>query len=134
MPCCWSRHLLPNALPPIFVVMAVDLAVAIMLEATLSFLGVGVPLTEPSLGMMIAIGKKLCIRGNVVDGSFPRLGPHPAGGGHQPFRRLAAGRTQSQDRSGEVTGRWGDLSRGVFLKNSCSGCNPSETKLGLKKG
>ncbi len=51
------RHLLPNALPPIFVVMAVDLAVAIMLEATLSFLGVGVPLTEPSLGMMIAIGK-----------------------------------------------------------------------------
>jgi len=51
------RHLLPNAMPPIFVVMAVDLAVVIMLEATLSFLGVGVPLTEPSLGMMIAIGK-----------------------------------------------------------------------------
>ncbi len=51
------KHLLPNAIPPIFVVMAVDLAVAIMLEATLSFLGVGVPLTEPSLGMMISIGK-----------------------------------------------------------------------------
>lgn len=51
------KHVLPNALPPIFVVMAVDLAVVIMLEATLSFLGVGVPLTEPSLGMMIAIGK-----------------------------------------------------------------------------
>jgi peptide/nickel transport system permease protein len=51
------RHLLPNALPPIFVVAAVDLAVVIMMEATLSFLGVGVPLTEPSLGMMIAIGK-----------------------------------------------------------------------------
>lgn len=51
------KHLLPNAMPPIFVVMAVDLAVVIMLEATLSFLGVGVPLTEPSLGMMIAIGK-----------------------------------------------------------------------------
>lgn len=51
------QHILPNALPPIFVVMAVDLAVVIMLEATLSFLGVGVPLTEPSLGMMIAIGK-----------------------------------------------------------------------------
>jgi len=51
------RHLLPNAIPPIFVVVAVDLAVVIMLEATLSFLGVGVPLTEPSLGMMIAIGK-----------------------------------------------------------------------------
>jgi len=51
------RHLLPNAMPPIFVVIAVDLAVVIMLEATLSFLGVGVPLTEPSLGMMISIGK-----------------------------------------------------------------------------
>ena len=51
------KHLVPNAMPPIFVVIAVDLAVVIMMEATLSFLGVGVPLTEPSLGMMIAIGK-----------------------------------------------------------------------------
>jgi peptide/nickel transport system permease protein len=51
------KHLLPNALPPIFVVVAVDLAVVIMLEATLSFLGVGVPMTEPSLGMMISIGR-----------------------------------------------------------------------------
>lgn len=51
------KHILPNAIPSIFVVVAVDLALVIMLEATLSFLGVGVPLTEPSLGMMIAIGK-----------------------------------------------------------------------------
>ncbi len=57
------RHILPNALPPILVVMAVDMAVAIMLEATLSFLGVGVPLTEPSLGMMIAIGKNYIYAG-----------------------------------------------------------------------
>jgi len=57
------KHLLPNAIPPIFVVMAVDLAVVIMLEATLSFLGVGVPLTEPSLGMMIAIGKNYVYAG-----------------------------------------------------------------------
>ncbi|UCG09332.1 MAG: ABC transporter permease [Desulfobacterales bacterium] len=57
------RHLLPNAIPPIFVVLAVDLAVVIMLEATLSFLGVGVPLTEPSLGMMIAIGKNYIYAG-----------------------------------------------------------------------
>jgi len=57
------RHLLPNAVPPIFVVLAVDLAVVIMLEATLSFLGVGVPLTEPSLGMMIAIGKNYIYAG-----------------------------------------------------------------------
>jgi peptide/nickel transport system permease protein len=51
------KHLMPNAIAPIFVVVAVDLAVVIMLEATLSFLGVGVPITRPSLGMMIAIGK-----------------------------------------------------------------------------
>lgn len=57
------RHILPNALPPIFVVMAVDMAVVIMLEATLSFLGVGVPLTEPSLGMMISIGKNYIYAG-----------------------------------------------------------------------
>ena len=58
-----ARHILPNAMPPIFVVVAVDLAVVIMLEATLSFLGVGVPLTEPSLGMMIAIGKNYVYAG-----------------------------------------------------------------------
>ncbi len=57
------RHILPNALPPVFVLMAVDMAVVIMLEATLSFLGVGVPLTEPSLGMMIAIGKNYIYAG-----------------------------------------------------------------------
>lgn len=57
------KHVLPNAMPPIFVIIAVDLAVAIMLEATLSFLGVGVPLTEPSLGMMIAIGKNYVYAG-----------------------------------------------------------------------
>jgi peptide/nickel transport system permease protein len=57
------RHVLPNAIPPILVVVAVDLAVVIMLEATLSFLGVGVPMTEPSLGMMISIGKNYIYAG-----------------------------------------------------------------------
>jgi len=57
------KHLLPNSLGPVFVVMAVDLAVVIMIEATLSFLGVGVPLTEPSLGMMISIGKNFVYAG-----------------------------------------------------------------------
>lgn len=57
------KQILPNAMPPIFVVMAVDMAVVIMLEATLSFLGVGVPLTEPSIGMMIAIGKNYIYAG-----------------------------------------------------------------------
>ena len=57
------RHLLPNAIPPIFVVVAVDLAVVIMLEATLSFLGVGVPINQPSLGMMISIGRNYIYAG-----------------------------------------------------------------------
>jgi peptide/nickel transport system permease protein len=57
------KHLFPNAVPPIFVIVAVDLAVVIMLEATLSFLGVGVPLNEPSLGMMVAIGKNYVYAG-----------------------------------------------------------------------
>lgn len=57
------KHLAPNAIPPIFVVVAVDLAVVTMLEATLSFLGVGVPMTEPSLGMMISIGKNYIYAG-----------------------------------------------------------------------
>jgi peptide/nickel transport system permease protein len=50
------RHLLPNAFPPLIVVTTVQVAHAIGLEATLSFLGVGVPITEPSLGLLIANG------------------------------------------------------------------------------
>jgi peptide/nickel transport system permease protein len=50
------RHLLPNAFPPLIVVSTVQVAHAISLEATLSFLGVGVPITEPSLGLLIATG------------------------------------------------------------------------------
>jgi peptide/nickel transport system permease protein len=57
------KHIFPNALPPILVVTAIDLAVVIMLESTLSFLGVGVPMTEPSLGMMISIGKNYIYAG-----------------------------------------------------------------------
>jgi len=50
------RHLLPNCLPPLIVVGTVQTAHAISLEATLSFLGVGLPITEPSLGLLIANG------------------------------------------------------------------------------
>jgi peptide/nickel transport system permease protein len=50
------RHLMPNAFPPLIVVATVQVAHAISLEATLSFLGVGVPITEPSLGLLIANG------------------------------------------------------------------------------
>ncbi len=47
------RHLLPNCLPPLIVVAALQVAAAISLEATLSFLGLGLPVTEPSLGLLL---------------------------------------------------------------------------------
>jgi peptide/nickel transport system permease protein len=50
------RHILPNCLPPLIVVATVQVASAISLEATLSFLGLGLPVSEPSLGMLIANG------------------------------------------------------------------------------
>jgi len=50
------RHLLPNCMPPLIVVVTVQVAHAISLEATLSFLGLGLPVTEPSLGLLIANG------------------------------------------------------------------------------
>ncbi|MEM9011888.1 MAG: ABC transporter permease [Pseudomonadota bacterium] len=50
------RHLLPNCLPPLIVVATVQIANSISLEATLSFLGLGLPVTEPSLGMLISNG------------------------------------------------------------------------------
>lgn len=49
-------HILPNIMGPILVILTVDLAVAVLLEATLSFLGVGVPANQPSLGTLIRIG------------------------------------------------------------------------------
>ena len=57
------RHVLPNAIPPILVIAAVDFGAAVMLEATLSFLGVGVPISKPSLGMMISLGKNYIYAG-----------------------------------------------------------------------
>jgi peptide/nickel transport system permease protein len=57
------RHLLPNAFPPLIVVATVQVAHAIALEATLSFLGVGVPITEPSLGLLIANGYSYMLSG-----------------------------------------------------------------------
>lgn len=50
------RHMLPNCLPPLIVVFTLQVARAISLEATLSFLGLGVPITEPSLGLLISNG------------------------------------------------------------------------------
>ena len=58
-----AKHVMPNSIPSILVVASVELAVVIMLEATLSFLGVGVPHTKPSLGMMISLGRDYIFAG-----------------------------------------------------------------------
>ncbi|NKB54088.1 MAG: ABC transporter permease subunit [Rhizobiaceae bacterium] len=51
------RHILPNVLSPVLVIATISLALAIIAEATLSFLGVGAPPTQPSLGTLICIGQ-----------------------------------------------------------------------------
>ena len=65
------RHLLPNCLPPLIVVATVQIAHAISLEATLSFLGVGVPITEPSLGLLIANGYDYLLSGRYWVSMYP---------------------------------------------------------------
>jgi peptide/nickel transport system permease protein len=67
------RHLLPNCLPPLIVVATVQIAQAIALEATLSFLGVGVPITEPSLGLLIANGYDYLLSGRYWVSLFPGI-------------------------------------------------------------
>jgi len=62
-PSIMLRHILPNVMGPVLVIATVSLAVAILLEATLSFLGVGVPPTEPSLGTLIRIGQDFLFSG-----------------------------------------------------------------------
>lgn len=57
------RHVLPNVMGPVLVIATIGLAIAILTEATLSFLGVGVPPTEPSLGTLIRIGNNFLFSG-----------------------------------------------------------------------
>ncbi len=67
------RHILPNVLPPLIVVGTVQVAHAIALEATLSFLGVGLPVTEPSLGLLIANGFDYMLTGKYWISFFPGI-------------------------------------------------------------
>ena len=67
------RHLLPNCLPPLIVVATIQVANSIALEATLSFLGVGVPITEPSLGLLIANGYGYMLSGKYWIAFYPGI-------------------------------------------------------------
>jgi len=65
------RHILPNCLPPLIVVATVQVVASIALEATLSFLGLGMPVTEPSLGMLISNGFQYMLSGRYWISIYP---------------------------------------------------------------
>jgi len=65
------RHVLPNAMGPVLVIGTINLAVAMITEATLSFLGVGMPPTQPSLGTLINIGNDFLMSGEWWITIFP---------------------------------------------------------------
>jgi peptide/nickel transport system permease protein len=65
------RHLLPNVMGPVLVLATINVATAILTEATLSFLGVGVPPTQPSLGTLIRIGQDFLLSGEWWITIFP---------------------------------------------------------------
>ena len=67
------RHILPNVTSPVLVIATITLALAIIAEATLSFLGVGAPPTEPSLGTLIRIGQDYLFSGEWWILLFPAL-------------------------------------------------------------
>jgi peptide/nickel transport system permease protein len=67
------KHLLPNCMPPLIVVGTFQMARAIALEATLSFLGLGVPVTEPSLGLLIANGYQYMLSGKYWISFYPGI-------------------------------------------------------------
>lgn len=67
------RHILPNCLPPLIVVATVQVAHAISLEATLSFLGLGLPITQPSLGLLISNGFSYLMSGKYWISFYPGI-------------------------------------------------------------
>ena len=67
------RHILPNCMAPLSILATVEVASAISIEATLSFLGVGLPITKPSLGLLIANGYPFMLSGNYWLSIYPGL-------------------------------------------------------------
>ncbi|MCJ2007881.1 ABC transporter permease [Methylobacterium sp. E-041] len=72
-PVIMVRHVLPNVLGPVFVIATINLALAIITEATLSFLGTGLPETMPSLGTLIRTGNRFLFSGEWWIVAFPGL-------------------------------------------------------------
>ena len=61
-----ANHVLPNVMGPVLVIATINLAMAVLIEATLSFLGVGMPPTQPSLGTLIRIGNEYLVFRDLV--------------------------------------------------------------------
>jgi peptide/nickel transport system permease protein len=72
-PVIMLRHVLPNVLGPVLVIATINLALAIITEATLSFLGSGMPETMPSLGTLIRIGNNYLFSGEWWIVAFPGM-------------------------------------------------------------
>ena len=90
------RHVLPNVMGPVLVLATIHVATAIITEATLSFLGVGVPPTSPSLGTLIRVGNDYLFSGEWWITIFPGAdagADRPVG---QPAGRLAARRLEPE--------------------------------------
>jgi len=84
------RHVMPNSLNAVLVVATVQIASAITLEATLSFLGVGVPVTEPSLGLLVASGFNYLMSGDYWISFYPGIALLFLGREKEARERLAA--------------------------------------------
>ncbi len=67
------KHVLPNVIGPVLVILTINIALAVITEATLSFLGVGLPPTQPSLGTLIRIGNDFLFSGEWWIVAFPGL-------------------------------------------------------------
>jgi peptide/nickel transport system permease protein len=72
-PLIMLRHVLPNVIGPVLVIFTINIGLAVITEATLSFLGVGLPPTQPSLGTLISIGQRYLFSGDWWIVAFPGL-------------------------------------------------------------
>jgi peptide/nickel transport system permease protein len=72
-PLIMIRHVLPNVIGPVLVILTINVGLAIITEATLSFLGVGLPPTQPSLGTLISIGNRYLFSGDWWIVTFPGI-------------------------------------------------------------
>ena len=112
-PLIMLRHVLPNVIGPVLVILTINLALAIITEATLSFLGVGLPPTQPSLGTLIRIGNDFLFSGEWWIVAFPGVTLCRLRAGREPAGRLAARRAEPETAMTEPVLSVRDLKRRI---------------------